>query len=127
MRIQCGNALVDIRKYNKFYIFQDELITLYIFNKSCPYEYRVPSNINSPNCMTKITLKISLNSIKKRHNNNKYGLYHVSNKNMILNQGWSQKCNNDNIHVDNNKSFHHQKILYNSKCSFQLVSSCGAN
>ena len=48
-------------------------------------------------------------------------IHHVS-KNLILNQGCSQKCNNnENIHVDSNKSVHHQKILENFKCSFQLV------
>ena len=43
------------------------------------------------------------------NNNNKYGLYTTY---LILNQGCSQKCNNnENIHVDNNKSVHHQEIL----------------
>ena len=37
-------------------------------------------------------------------------IHHVS-KNLILNQGCSQKChNNENIHVDSNKSVHHNNI-----------------
>ena len=37
-------------------------------------------------------------------------IHHVF-KNLILNQGRSQKChNNENIHVDSNKSVHHNNI-----------------
>ena len=42
-------------------------------------------------------------------------IHHIF-KILILNQGCSQKChNNENIHVDSNKSVNHQDILLNAK------------
>ena len=52
------------------------------------------------------------NNNNNNNNNNTTMTYQHVSKNLILNQGCSQKCNNnENIHVDNNKSVHHQEIL----------------
>ena len=49
-------------------------------------------------------------------------LIHYVSKNLILNQGCSQKCyNNENIHVHNNKRVHHQEIFKIPSVLFNIL------